>query len=157
MRTIIQGVLVLLTTSQVTAAEDFGKLAWLSGCWEGAGLGGHISECWVQSRDNTFTGVFQHQSQDKLNFTEIVSLADFDGQPAMRVRHFNPDFSQWASDQGSYISFPLIAIEDQRIRFKGLEYSLQGDSLHIRLDMKSASGEITTQQMTLHRTPVLPR
>ena len=55
----------------------------------------------------------------------------------MRVRHFNPDFSQWTSDKGSYVSFPLLAIEPNSVAFDGLEYRLQGDQLHIRLDMKT--------------------
>ena len=144
--------LMLLTmTTQATPAADFSKLGWLEGCWQGEGLGGEISECWVSSADGYYTGIFQLQHGGELSFTEIVALADFDGQPAMRVRHFNPDFTQWDSDKNSWISFPLIAIGDNKILFKGLEYRLKEGHLHISLDMKRGDGSVATQRFTLSR------
>ena len=147
--------LVLMLLSTATSADtalDFSKIAWLQGCWHGEGLGGEISECWVRSADGYYTSVFQLQHDGKLGFTEIVALADFDGDPAMRVRHFNPDFKQWESDKGAYISFPLLAIKNDRILFEGLEYRLKEDRLHISLDMKRRDGSIATQRFTLTRT-----
>ena len=112
------------------------KLRWLEGCWRGTGLGGEITECWVGSGNGIYTGVF---------------LADFDGEPAMRVRHFHPDFSQWESDKGTWIRFPLVAIENHRIVFEGLEYRLAEDSIEVSLDMKSRDGSSSTQRFTLRK------
>ena len=77
------------------------KLRWLEGCWRGTGLGGEITECWVGSGNGIYTGVFQLQHEGKLAFSEIVSLADFDGEPAMRVRHFHPVSLDMKSREGS--------------------------------------------------------
>ena len=142
---------LLAMAARAEPVADFSKLDWLTGCWSGPGLGGEISECWVKSGDDYFTGVFQLQHDGKLSFTEIVALADFEGRPAMRVRHFHPDFKQWDSDKSSYVSFPLLAIEDKRIRFEGLEYLLSGNKLLVSLDLKGTDGAVSTQRFTLER------
>ena len=152
MRILLMLLLLSPTMGQADGKPDFSRLGWLEGCWRGSGLGGLITECWVRSGDDHFTGVFQLERDDQLVFTEIVALADFDGQPAMRVRHFQPDFSQWESDKGGYISFALVAIEDDLVRFKGLEYRFVDNSLHIALDMGSP-GKVSTQRFILERLP----
>jgi hypothetical protein len=141
----------------VPPSPEWNRLQWLTGCWQGTGLGGEITECWVASDDGHYTSVFQLEHRGSLSFTEIVALADFNGSPAMRVRHFNPDFSQWDSDKGSYISFPLLAIDRDRVSFEGLEYRLKDGELHISLDMGQADGSVSTQRFTLKRLgPVQP-
>lgn len=131
---------------------NFDQLAWLEGCWQGDGLGGEVSECWIRSDDGYYTGVFQLQQEGKLRFTEIVALANFGGSPAMRVRHFSSDFSQWESDQGSYISFPLERITLNRLIFQGLEYHFVEGRLEVRLDMKRRDGTVSVQKFSLRRT-----
>ncbi len=142
---------LLLVAAMPTRANDFEKLSWLQGCWTGEGLGGTISECWVSSADQVYTGVFQLEVDGKLAFTEIVSLAKFDKAGQMRVRHFAPNFEQWESDKGSYQDFELLEIGDGFILFEGLEYRLEDGRLLIALDIGAKDGTVTTHRFALTR------
>ena len=142
---------LLVVAAIPTMANDFEKLSWLRGCWTGEGLGGTISECWVQSADQIYTGVFQLEVKGKLAFTEIVSLAEFDKPGQMRVRHFSPGFEQWESDKGSYQNFELLEIGDGFILFEGLEYRLEEGRLLIALDIGAKDGTVTTHRFALTR------
>ena len=133
------------------AAMDFDKLSWLQGCWSGPGFGGTISECWVKTPDQIYTSVFQLEVEGKQVFSEIVSLAEFDGPGQMRVRHFTPGFEQWESDKGSYQSFELVEIGDDYILFEGLEYHLEDDQLSVALDIRGKDGTATTHRFVLKR------
>ena len=112
------------------------QLSWLTGCWKGTGLGGEVEECWLQSDDGKFTGVFQMTKNGQQQFSEIVMIAEFDGKPGMRVKHFDPSFKQWASDQGSGPTFPFVEMGPDYIQFEGLRYELIEGVCHVTLDMK---------------------
>ena len=112
------------------------QLSWLSGCWNGTGLGGEVQECWVRSPDGIFTSVFQLVKDGKQQFSEIVMIAEFDGTLGMRVKHFDPYFSQWASDKGVGVTFPFVKMGGNYIQFDGLRYELIDNILHVTLDMK---------------------
>ena len=111
------------------------ELSWLAGCWKGTGLGGEVNECWVQSADK-FTGVFQMTMDGQQKFSEIVMVAEVDGILAMRVKHFDTAFNQWASDGGVGVVFPFVEIGENFIQFEGLRYELIEDVCHVTLDMK---------------------
>jgi hypothetical protein len=119
---------------------QLGQLSWLAGCWKGTGLGGEVNECWVQSADK-FTGVFQMTIEGQQKFSEIVMVAELDGVLAMRVKHFDAAFNQWASDGEVGVTFPFVAIGENFIQFEGLRYELIEDVCHVTLDMKKA-GEV---------------
>ena len=96
-------VFALIFTSSSFAGKPEGpqpeQLSWLTGCWHGTGLGGKVQECWLKSPDNRFTSVFQMIEDGKQRLSEIVMIAEFDGKPGMRAKHFDPDFNQWESDK----------------------------------------------------------
>ena len=138
-RTLVLGMTMIFTSScfaDPAEAVPLEKLSWLNGCWKGTGLGGEVQECWVSSPDGIFTSVFQMAKDGKQQFTEIVSIAEFDGTLGIRVKHFDPSFNQWASDQGVGVTFPFVTMGDNFIQFDGLRYELIGDVLHVTLDMK---------------------
>ena len=116
---------------------QFDKLSWLNGCWKGTGLGGEVEECWVQSADEKMTSVFQMTKDGQQQFSEIVMIAKFDGVFALRVKHFDASFTQWASDKGTGITFPFVEMGDHYIQFEGLRYELIDGFCLVTLDMKS--------------------
>jgi hypothetical protein len=116
------------------------QLSWLNGCWKGTGLGGEVQECWVSSADGVFTSVFQMAKDGKQQFSEIVTIAEFEGTLGMRVKHFDPSFNQWESDQGVGVTFPFVEMGDNFIQFDGLRYELIDAVLHVTLDMKQGDG-----------------
>ena len=113
------------------------KLAWLTGCWKGTGLGGEVEECWLQSPDGKLTSVFQMTKNGQQQFSEIVMIAEFDGKPGMRVKHFDPSFNQWESDQGAGVTFAFVEMGESFIQFDGLRYELIDDTCYVTLDMKN--------------------
>ena len=112
------------------------QLSWLNGCWKGTGLGGEVQECWVSSSDGVFTSVFQMAKDGKQQFSEIVTIAEFDGVLGMRVKHFDASFNQWASDKGVGVTFPFVEIGEGFIQFDGVRYELVDGGLHVTLDMR---------------------
>jgi hypothetical protein len=115
---------------------NLAQLSWLTGCWKGTGLGGEVEECWVKSHDNRYTSVFQMTEGGQQRFSEIVMIADFNDQPAMRVKHFDASFKQWESDKSVGVTFPFVEIGKNFIQFEGLRYELVDGTLHVTLDMK---------------------
>ena len=113
------------------------QLDWLIGCWSGTGLGGEVDECWVNSADGRFTGVFQMKKDGQQQFSEILMISELDGELAYRVKHFDTDFNQWSNDKGVGVVFPFVEMGDDYIQFEGLRYELIEEKCHVTLDMKS--------------------
>jgi len=130
--------LVFTTNSLANPADkpQLEQLSWLTGCWNGTGLGGEVEECWVRSPDGKYTSVFQMMKDGQLQFTEIVMINEFDGTLGMRVKHFDAAFEQWESDNGVGPTFHFVKMGERFIQFDGLRYELIDDVLHVTLDMK---------------------
>lgn len=139
LRTLLFTISIIFTLNCLADPADesqLKQLSWLNGCWKGTGLGGEVQECWVSSADGIYTSVFQMAKDGKQQFSEIVSIAEFDGTLGMRVKHFDPAFNQWASDRGVGVTFPFVEIGENFIQFDGLRYELIDAVLHVTLDMK---------------------
>ena len=127
------------------------SVSWLEGCWVGEGLGGQIEECWMRAPDGTMSGAFQFMLKGQLVFSEMEMLAQFEDGVAMRVKHFNPNFDQWESDEGKYVDFPLVEMGDTFFQFEGLRYELEGETLSVTLDMHDEAGAVQTESFVMHR------
>ena len=126
-------------------------LAWLEGCWEGEGLGGKVSLCWLRSADSRLTGVFQLEQKDGLKFVELIMISEIDGVVASRLKHFNPDFSPW-EDANENIEFPVIETGNGFALLEGKEYRLVNtDELHIRVLLGLPTGENTWETFVYRR------
>jgi hypothetical protein len=139
--------LIFASTGMAIPADkpQLEQLSWLAGCWTGAGLGGEIDECWMQSPDGTFTGVYQLVKDGEQQFSEIEMIAEFDGKLGMRVKHFDASFEQWESDKGVGPTFPFVELGENYIQFEGLRYELINGACHVTLDMKK---DDTTHQVS---------
>jgi hypothetical protein len=133
-------ILIFLLAGDMAKADDDAlgeKLAWISGCWEGDGLGGQITECWVPSGKNRFTGVFQLMKDGEQQFSEIFIL-DVSGEDSgLRVKHFDSSFEQWKSDNISGHTFPFTSAGENHIQLEGLRYELIDENCHVTLDLGS--------------------
>lgn len=123
-----------------TSKHELSKLSWLEGCWYGEGLGGEISLCWMKSRDDRYTGVFQLERDGELSFVELIMLSEIDGTHASRILHFSPDFTAWESD-GEYVEFPLLEIGADYARFESKTYKrVDPNELHIEVLLSDGNG-----------------
>lgn len=131
---------------------DIADLAWLEGCWEGEGFGGAISECWMRGPTGRLTGTFQLLEPDGTQrFSEILLLDVFEDGPAMRVKHFTPDFVGW-EDKDAYLTFVLEETRDGYGRFRGLTLELTEDGRQIAtLMMRDAEGNPREERLVYER------
>ena len=153
MRRILFLTLVLTMPNPAYSQEfDLRQLSWLTGCWQGEGLGGLMDECWVAAPDGRLTGLFQLVVEGQQSFSEIMMLGYFDGVPGLRVKHFDPAaFTQWSSDNGVGHTFKLLSVGTDFATFDDLEYRLVEGNLQVRLHLGSADGSSTWHEMTMTR------
>ncbi len=124
--------------------DDF---AWLAGHWRGEGFGGEVEEIWSRPLGGTMVGTFRLVKAGKVEFYEIVLLErDADGF-AMKVKHFSGDFTAW-EEKGDSVDFRLESVEENGATFKGLTFERDGDSLNIKLRMRSKDGSVRWETLS---------
>lgn len=140
---------VLIHSAAIAEDEvDFRALAWLEGCWEGEGLGGQVSECWMSTGDGRMTGAFQMVSDGELQFSEMLMLGEVDGVAGYHVKHFDPDFTGW-EEKDDQVSFAFIQARGTRAEFDGLTYELDADGV-LTVSLRFAQGDGTTSIARFH-------
>lgn len=102
-------------------------LAWLTGQWEGEGIGGGAAvEVYSPAAGGQLPGHFRQLNADgSVMFYELVTIAEREGSLVYRLRHFNPDLTAW-EEKGEVREFPLTAVSPGRWTFSGLTYQRTG-------------------------------
>lgn len=143
---------IFLTSALLVAMSAYAQdapYAWIEGTWVGDGFGGTSEEIWSEpSADGTIMGSFRHFNGDgSLNFYEFLVL----DSTGLRLKHFNPDMTGW-EQKDDFVTFELIAFEQNKIVLKGLIYELKSeDEMEIRLDLKNKEGEKWTEIFSMRR------
>lgn len=96
-------------------------MAWLSGRWEGDGLGGFNEEIWSAPRDGVMMGMFRHLKQERTVFYEFLMFVEEKGSVVLKLKHFNPDFSGW-EEKAAFVDFPLVSVDAEAVHFDGLSF-----------------------------------
>lgn len=113
------------------------QIAWLSGTWEGSGLGGESHEGWLPPVNGQMAGVFHQSSDGELQFYEILQVVERSGSLVLRLKHFGRNLSGWEDNSAeSALEFPLVAIAENAVYFSGLTYERIGENgvqIHLRL------------------------
>jgi hypothetical protein len=129
----------------------------LEGCWEGEGLGGQVSECWLIADDGRADGMFLMRKNDKPNFAEILTIDDFGDGPEMRLKHVFGDMTGW-EEKDDYVSFKLVSADADTLTFKGLVLIFDGDDkLRTELKMTMKNGETRLMPFSFRRTAQIAR
>lgn len=64
---------------------------------------------------------------------------------AVRLKHFNPDFSGW-EEKTDYVNFKFESVSDNKAVFGGLSYEvIEGNKLVVSLRMRQDDGSVTTE------------
>ena len=124
-------------------------LAWLTGYWQGEGLGGQCEEAWGAPIEDRMFGWFSMRKEGELVFSEAMTVVEVDGGLVMRIKHFDADFVGWESKE-DYVSFPLVRLEPQIAYFSGLTFKRVEDRLEIYLVL-SSQGERTEHKFEMTR------
>ncbi len=125
-------------------------LAWLKGYWTGEGLGGQCEEAWGAPIGDRMFGWFSMRKEDKLVFSEAMTVVEVDGSLVMRIKHFDADFVGWEKKE-HYVSFPLVKLEADTAYFSGLTFKRVEDRLEIYLVLAN-KGQRTEHKFEMSRT-----
>jgi len=100
-------------------------LAWLAGQWDGEGAGGAAQEVYSVPLGGQIIGHFRQSKSGKIQFYEIVAIAEAEGSLEYRVKHFNADLTGW-EEKAEVQKFPLVAIAQDVWYFDGLTIRRDG-------------------------------
>lgn len=108
-------------------------LSWMTGFWEGEGLGGDAVEVIAPPAGGQMMGAFYHLKNDgALNFYEFYTFAEVGDTLVLRIKHFTPALIGW-EEKDAFVEFPLVAVEDKTVYFDGLTFAMTGEN-----EMRSA-------------------
>lgn len=139
-----------LATGQNGAALALTELRWLTGTWQGQGLGGFSEEIYSEPRAGSMLGMYRLIVDDRPVFYELITIEQRDQTVVMKLKHFQPDLVGWEEKDQS-VSFPFIAREGNRYYFQGLTLERQGDD-ELRIFVALAQKEGPPQEETfVHR------
>jgi hypothetical protein len=120
----------------LTAQSKIENLKWLEGNWTTEKWGGTVEEYWSAPNANTIIGMFRFLNEEGVQFTEHWMLSEIEGNPVLRLRHFNPDFTSW-EEKDEYVEFSFVEMGENYIQFEGLRYELlKTGELKVSLKMK---------------------
>ena len=130
---------------------DIQAADWLVGTWRGEGFGGTVDEVWLPAAHGQMIGTFRHYQEDEPGFSEIMSLGDVDGQTLLRVKHFNPDFTGWET-QNESVDFRFVSADFRTLHFRGLTLmSPAPDRLEIYIAMRGSDGVLREEVLSYRR------
>jgi hypothetical protein len=125
MRYVIAAVLVILAALTAVVAEEtipvsdakptLDDLGWLTGSWNGEGLGGEIEEHWTAASGGTMLGAFRLVVEGKLGVIEYLMITEEAERIAYRFKHFRADYTTWESDRP--LEFTLIRVSEREAVF----------------------------------------
>lgn len=145
--------LATLAFAAPAAAQSIDDAAWLAGRWVGEGLGGKVEETWAPAAGGQMVGHFQLVRDGRPVFYEIMLLDSRPGGLRLRVKHFNPDFTAW-EDKAGWHSFEPVAVDPDRLRFKGLVLEKAGKALRISITFRARDGTVREEVLKLSRAPL---
>ena len=113
--------MALLLGSATAAHNALDEFAWLAGHWEGTGIdGAPASEIYSPAAGGQIVGHFrQLNSEGRVSFYELITLDAPNGQPRLRLKHFNTDLTGW-EERDVVREFPLRSRSRNRWDFSGL-------------------------------------
>jgi len=128
------------------------SMSWLQGHWTGEGLGGLSEETWSPANGGVMMGMYRLLKEGKPVFYEFLMLVEENGTIAMKLKHFNPDFTGW-EEKTAHVTFKLVAVEDRAVYFDGLSFFRDtDDTLRIYLLLKDKEGHVREELFKMRRS-----
>lgn len=109
-------------TGQKATIRDMRRLA---GTWHGTGLGGFVEEIYSAPRDGVMMGVFRFLEKEKTVFYETILVLEENGTLAVRLKHFNADFTGW-EEKDKNVLFRFVKKGANRMYFEGQTFEFVG-------------------------------
>lgn len=124
-----------LEEGKASPPAKISDLAWLSGYWQGEGLGGTCEEVWGKPSGDRMLGYFSLQNEKGHVFSEAMLLVEEGGSVVLKIKHFRPDFVGW-EEKEKFVSFRLVRLGEREAFFQGLTFRRTADdrlSIYLRL------------------------
>lgn len=131
------------------APARIADLSWLSGYWQGEGLGGTCEEVWGRALGDRMTGFFTLVEKGSFSFSEAITLVEEEGSLALKLKHFGPDFTGW-EEKDQNVTFRLVRLGENEAFFDGLTYRRSGDTLFVYVRL-GAEGKVREETFTFRR------
>jgi hypothetical protein len=134
---------------QASPAARVAELAWLSGEWTGAGIGGAPArEVYSAPLAGHLTGHFVQTRGEGIAFMELVDIAEEGDTLVYRLKHFNADLTGW-EERGEVRRFPLVAKTDSTWFFDGLTIRRDGPD-RMTGAVRVASSDGPSRELVFH-------
>ena len=127
-RLVLLAALTLLppATTELPAQESLASIedfAWIEGSWLGQmDVGGSMADAenyYMRPAANMIVGVFRLTRGSSFMVTELLSLAEEDGNLVLRIRHFDRQLTPWETE--GPITLHLESVEGEVYRFRNHE------------------------------------
>ncbi|MEL7187456.1 MAG: DUF6265 family protein [Pseudomonadota bacterium] len=132
-------------------AATLADASWLVGSWSGPAFGAMAEEVWNPPSAGSMVGMFKVYKEDTVLFYELIIMVEEQGSLAIKVKHFNADFTAWESKE-DYVTFRLVEVAEDALHFSGLSfYRITDDELHVYIALNS-NGETSEHKLIYLRT-----
>jgi len=128
MRALALAVFLFAAAAPVAAAEraTIADAAWLTGSWDGQGMGGRVQEAWSAPVGGQMFGHFALSMDGKPVFYMPMLIEEHDGGLRFRVKHISPGFVT-REDKDQSTDFAFVEAAPGKLVFKGMSLVRQGD------------------------------
>lgn len=131
-------------------AATLADVGWLVGAWTGTAFGADFEEVWNPPSAGSMVGMFKLLRDGEVEFYELLLLVETEASLALKVRHFNADFTAW-EDKDEDVTFRLVRVDEAAVHFSGLSfYRVDDDTLDGYIVMRTEDG-VREETLTYRR------
>lgn len=139
-----------MTGDTIISSLSLEEFSFLTGLWQGNGLGGTIEEQWSPPQAGTMIGTFRLVQNNKNIFYEIMELSEKEGRIYLKVKHFTPEFIGW-EEKEKYITFPFLLRQHNVFYFNGLTMEIHDKELTLYVRMKKKDGSLSEEKFVYEK------
>lgn len=111
-----------ITQSNVeTTGTVLDNVTWIAGTWSGTAFGGVTEEVWSLPSGSSMMGMFKLYDDNGISFYELMTLTVEDGNPHLRLKHFDKSLVGW-EEKGDSVEFPFKKLTADELVFDGLTF-----------------------------------
>jgi hypothetical protein len=103
------------------ATADIEQLAWIAGTWHSKHGTDRVEEHWGPPLGDCMVGTLRWLRRDAVWMYELMTIAEEDGRPVFRLKHFNRDLAGW-EPKSPAVAYPLARLEADMAVFENPEH-----------------------------------
>ena len=130
-------------SAQTAVPARIADAAWLTGYWEGEGMGGRIEDIWMPPSAGVMLGAFRLVRRDgKPGFYELFAIEEQGESLRFVAKHFHPDWVGW-EEKDKYISLALTRASATELAFGGVVFRKEADGgMAVDLTIRAKDGSM---------------